>query len=202
MMWKNAVTNDAEAASAEEGRLILSAAEVLRELGFKIRDISAGSTPTGRGVAQTGLVNEIRPGTYIFYDWMTRLEGACSEEEIAAFVAATVVSTPSPGLAVIDAGVKTFSADVRLNEPPFALPGFAKVAGRDDLILDRLNEEHGMLWVSSENSKTGETGLRVGDVLRLIPGHICTAVNLQDKIYALEGGGLSEIPVDARGKVR
>ncbi|MDR1664493.1 MAG: alanine racemase, partial [Clostridiales bacterium] len=34
MMWKNAVTNDAEAASAEEGRLILSAAEVLRELGF------------------------------------------------------------------------------------------------------------------------------------------------------------------------
>lgn len=197
MILEHNVTNDAEAAGREEGRMIAAAAAELGKLGFDIRDISAGSTPTGLSVAATGLVNEIRPGTYVFYDWMTMREGACSEDDIAASVWATVVSVPEPGLAVVDAGSKMLAADVRLNSAPANLAGFARVAGRDDLILDRLNEEHGMI-----RSTGGDTGLTVGQRLRLIPAHICTAVNLQDRIYTWDGKNIGEITVDARGCVR
>jgi D-serine deaminase-like pyridoxal phosphate-dependent protein len=197
MIFQNTATEDVNAAGEEEGRLIGEAAEILRCLGYNIKDVSAGSTPTGLTSAKTGLVNEIRPGTYVFYDWMTQIAGCCAEGDIAAHVLSTVVSAPSEGLAVIDAGAKTLPADVRLNVPPHFFNGFARIAGRDDLILDRLSEEHGMI----RSAFGGETGLRVGDTVKLIPSHICTAVNLQDYMYANENGSYRAVKIDARGKV-
>jgi len=198
LLYKGQATTSVQAAGEEEGQLIKVAANTLRDLDFDIRDISAGSTPTGLSVAKTGLVNEIRPGTYVFHDWMTNLQGVCEEIDIAAYIAATVVSTPTPSLAVVDAGVKALAADVRLNVPPIPLPGFARVVGRDDLILDRSNEEHGIIRTATNG---GETGLKIGDTLKLIPAHICTAINLQDYFFADDGGSLRRIKVDARGRV-
>ena len=190
-------TIDKDAAGAEEGALISQAVTILRGLGFDIRDVSAGSTPTGASVAKSGGATEIRPGTYIFHDLHTMASGVCSEDDIAAYVYATVVNTREPGLAVLDAGSKTLAADVRLNARPFPFAGFAKVAGRDELILDRVNEEHGMI-----RAINGETGLNVGDVLALMPSHICPVINLQNYFYLLENGDLRKITVDARGMVR
>jgi len=197
LLYKNEATTDIQAAGEEEGQLIMAAVDVLRNIGFNICDISAGSTPTALSVAKTGLVNEIRPGTYVFHDWSTWLQGVCEENDIAAYVAATVISTPTPTCAVIDAGVKTLAADVRLHVPPLSLPGYAYIVGRDDLVLDRLNEEHGMIRAYNG----GETGLRVGDILKLIPAHICPVINLQDYFYAQEGENLRKVCVDARGRV-
>jgi D-serine deaminase-like pyridoxal phosphate-dependent protein len=196
MVHENTATADALAAGAEEGRLLSEAVNTLRDLGFNLRDISAGSTPTGLAVAGTGLVNEIRPGTYVYHDWTTLRQGVCGADEIAAQVWATVISAPSPELAVIDAGVKALAADVRLNTPPVMLPGFACITGRNNLILDRLNEEHGMVRAADG----GDTGLQVGNVLALTPAHICTAINLQDFIYAREGEIFRKIKIDARGR--
>lgn len=197
MIYENKATLDANAAGKEEGRFIAEAAAKLRGLGLRIDDISAGSTPTGLAAAETGLVNEIRPGTYVYHDWMTFKQGACRESDIATHIMATVVSTPTPELAVIDAGTKTLAADVRLYTPPLDFPGFAYVVGREDLVLDRMNEEHGML----RHVRNEKTGLTIGDRLRLIPAHICTAVNLHDDIYALEDGVFRKLLVDARGRV-
>ncbi|MCL2286376.1 MAG: alanine racemase [Firmicutes bacterium] len=197
LLYKNEATADVQAAGEEEGELIKKAADLLHKLGLNIRDISAGSTPTGLSVAKTGLVNEIRPGTYVFYDWSTWLQGVCSEDNIAACVIATVVSTPSDTHAVIDAGVKTLAADVRLNMPTLPLTGFARITGRDDLILDRLSEEHGMIRAANG----GETGLKVGEVLKLIPAHICPVINLKDYFYVQENGDFRKARVDARGRV-
>ena len=197
LVLDHAPTADCDAAGAEEGALIARAVEALRGLGFDIRDISAGSTPTGASVAKTGCVNEIRPGTYIFHDLHTWASGACAEDDIAACVYATVVNTREKSLAVVDAGSKTLAADVRLNAGPTPFTGFAKIAGRDDLILDRVNEEHGMV-----RAKNGETGLKVGDVLALLPSHICPVINLQNYIYLQENGNLRKLPIDARGYVR
>ena len=197
LLYKNEATADVHAAGKEEGELIKKAADTLRELGFDIRDISAGSTPTGLSVAKTGLVNEIRPGTYVLHDWSTLLLGVCNEDDIAACVMATVVSTPSDTHAVIDAGVKTLAADVRLNTPTLPLTGFARITGRDDLILDRLSEEHGMVRAANG----GETGLKVGEVLRLVPAHICPVINLQDYLYVKENEDFRKVRVDARGRV-
>ena len=172
-------------------------AQVAKELeaaGVPVADISAGSTPTGLAVAQTGLVNEIRPGTYIFNDYMLTKEGAATLEDIAGYYYVTVVSTPCDEYAVIDGGTKTFPMDIPLDAPPYHYPGYAIVEGREDLTLRRMNEEHGMLV-----SKTGRTGLKVGQKLRLIPIHICTAVNLQNQVYLLQDGELILQKVDARG---
>jgi D-serine deaminase-like pyridoxal phosphate-dependent protein len=58
-----------------------------------------------------------------------------------------------------------------------------------------MNEEHGIV-----TSEKGDTGLHVGDILTLIPNHVCTAINMQNSIYLLnEDETLTRAAVDARG---
>lgn len=194
LVYQGAPTTDGLLAAKEEGELMQQIAAGIQKAGVPITDISAGSTPTGAAVAATGMVNEIRPGTYIFKDYMLVKEGAARMEEIAARIFVTVVSTPRPDYAVIDGGTKTFPMDIPLNAPPYFYPGYALVEGNSDLLLQRMNEEHGMLV-----SLRGETGLQVGQKLALIPIHICTALNMQNQVYLYEDGQLSAGRVDARG---
>ena len=194
MIWHDRPTQDRKRAGEEEGQLMWELAVRLREEGLDIKDISAGSTPTGDIVAETGKVTEIRPGTYIFNDHMLCCEGWATDGEITGHIYATVVSTPYPSYAVIDGGTKTFPTDVPLEQPPYYYPGYALIEGRPDLRLVRLNEEHGII-----ESRTGQTGLRVGQVMKLIPIHICTAINMQNSVYEHSGKRLRKIPVDARG---
>jgi D-serine deaminase-like pyridoxal phosphate-dependent protein len=186
-------TLDLEKAGLEEGKLMVSLADRIREEGIEIEDVSLGSTPTAGYAGEVEGVTEIRPGTYVFYDRMQARLGACSLDECAATVVCTVVSRPSEDLAVIDGGSKTFATDVQ----PDALRGFGHVVGYPDIVLERLNEEHGMLRVRSEHN------LKVGDTLRIIPNHVCSTVNLHDAVYLMnEDGTVEELRVEARGKVR
>ena len=57
-----------------------------------------------------------------------------------------------------------------------------------------MSEEHGIVTAAD-----GETGLRVGQLLELIPIHVCPAVNLQNKLFLYERGQLTSLPVAARG---
>ena len=187
-------TVDNAAAGAEEAQMMDDAAKALREAGIDIREVSGGSSPTGPWVARSGKVDEVRPGTYIFKDYILWKEGVALPEEIAAFVVATVVSTPCDEYAVIDGGTKVFPTDIMLNEAPYFYEGYAKVVDNDDLCLTRVNEEHGML-----TSKCGKTGLKVGQKLLLYPGHVCTTINLRNEVYLLDENGVHRQKVDARG---
>jgi D-serine deaminase-like pyridoxal phosphate-dependent protein len=189
-------TLDLEGAGLQEGELMASVAGRIRERGISIRDVSLGSTPTARHAAGVAGVTEIRPGTYVFYDRMQARMGACSFEDCAAEVVATVVSRPTGDLAVIDGGSKTFATDVQPGGNPLNLAGFGEVVGHPEAVLERLTEEHGMIWLR------GESDIRVGDTLRIIPNHVCSTVNLHDTLYlAGEDGILEQMPVAARGKV-
>lgn len=194
LLYQDSPTTDNALAGAEEGQIMADTAQMLRSLGLTIVDISAGSTPTAAACAQTGLVTEIRPGTYVFYDQMNVMENSCTADEIAACCYATVVSTPTPAYAILDMGAKMLGGDVILNQPPFYYKGYAYAPDHPHLLVNRMYEEHGI--ISSEN---GETGLAVGQIIRLIPTHICTAVNLQNYIYGISQGNLRKLPVDARG---
>ena len=194
LVYQGKPTDDNERAAREEGELMRDIATAIREAGIPIRDVSAGSTPTGVAVAATGLVTEIRPGTYIFKDVMLTRENAGTVEEIAVRLYATVVSTPTEEYAVIDGGTKTFPMDVSILTPPMNYPGYAAVEGRDDLHLSRMNEEHGMLV-----SDRCQTGLTVGQKIALLPIHVCTALNMQNQVYLLENGQLRLERVAARG---
>ncbi|MDO4306425.1 MAG: alanine racemase [Eubacteriales bacterium] len=194
LVYRGKPTMDNHMAGVEEGELMEQIAAELRDAGVVIEEISAGSTPTGLEVAKTGKVDEIRPGTYIFNDYMMYKEHAAFPDEIAVRIYATVVSTPCKEYAVIDGGTKTFPKDVCLDAPPCCYPGYAFVVENDDLRLRRINEEHGMLV-----SRKGDTGLHVGDVVELIPIHVCTAVNMQNYVYLYDGKGIQKEPVAARG---
>jgi D-serine deaminase-like pyridoxal phosphate-dependent protein len=194
---RGAKTLELEKAGLEEGQLMVSLAEQMREGGIGVDDVSVGSTPTAEHVAKVEGVTEIRPGTYVFYDRMQARLGACSLEECAAVVVCTVVSRPTRDLAVIDGGSKTFATDVAPGAEPLNLEGYGHVIGYPDAMLERLTEEHGMLSVDED------CDLDVGDTLQIIPNHICSTVNLHDEVCLLgEDGVVKETRVEARGKVR
>lgn len=193
-MYDGTTTTDNALAGVQEGQLLAQIAGELKQHGIKIKEISGGSSPTGKWVAESGGVTEIRPGTYIFKDCMLWKEGVAQLEELSAFVVATVVSTPCKKYAVIDGGSKVFPTDILLNQAPYFYEGYAKVVGNDDLILTRVNEEHGML-----QSKSKDTKLTVGQKIMLYPGHICTTINLRNYVYLTDGKTVKKQLVDARG---
>ena len=190
-------TLELEKAGLEEGQIMVSLADQMRERAIGVDDVSVGSTPTAEHVAKVDGVTEIRPGTYVFYDRMQARLDACSLDECAAVVVCTVVSRPAPDLVVIDGGSKTFATDVGPGAEPLYLEGYGHVVGYPHAVLERLTEEHGMLSVDED------CDLKVGDTLQIIPNHICSTVNLHDEVYLVgEDGGVEETRVAARGKVR
>ena len=190
-------TLELEKAGLEEGQIMVSLADQMRERGIGVDEVSVGSTPTAEYVAKVDGVTEIRPGTYVFYDRMQARLGACSLDECAAVVVCTAVSRPALDLAIIDGGSKTFATDVGPGAEPLNLEGYGHVVGYPDAVLERLTEEHGMLSVDEDCE------LEVGDTLQIIPNHICSTVNLHDEVYIAWGdGGVEETRVEARGKVR
>ena len=73
--------------------------------------VSGGSTPTLWHTHELDGVTEFRPGTYVYNDRTTAAIGACSWDDCALTVLATVVSTAVPGQAVIDAGSKSLGRE-------------------------------------------------------------------------------------------
>lgn len=150
-----------------------------------------GCSVTAFAMAEESGITGVRPGAYVFGDLLlTRITRAMPEKAAALVVAATVVDKPREGLALIDAGSKVFSSD-RLGDKPMALPLDGRAFG-----LTRLSEEHGFL--------TGEQvdELNVGEVVALIPWHVCPVVNLMGRMLAWEPDRpLREIDVEARGCV-
>ncbi|MBO1004814.1 alanine racemase [Pseudogracilibacillus auburnensis] len=188
-------TLEREKAGVEEGKLMVELAEQMRSAGIAIKDISVGSTPTAPYAATVKGITEVRPGTYVFYDRMQVALGACSLEECAGVVRATVVSRPSAELMIIDGGSKTFATDVAPDMSPLFLKGYGHIIEAPHAVLGRLSEEHGMIQMNKNDP------FQVGDVLHIIPNHICSTVNLHNKVYLDHAGKWEEKIIEARGKL-
>jgi D-serine deaminase-like pyridoxal phosphate-dependent protein len=170
------------------------ALEDVHALGLKAAVVSGGNTPTAFQSHLLPGMTEIRSGTYIFNDRNTVFSGACGVQDCAAWVLTTVVSNAVAGQVIIDAGSKTFSSDGYWG----AQPSFGHVLEAPQAVLGKMNEEHGFLDIR----ETGRA-FRVGEQLRIIPNHICPAVNLQDKVYGLRGDQVEQIwDVLGRGKLQ
>jgi D-serine deaminase-like pyridoxal phosphate-dependent protein len=158
----------------------------LEQAGHEVRVVSAGSSLTARYLTAADGITEIRPGTYIYNDLRTLGCWSCTAEEIAVSMLATVVSTGDGGARVtVDAGSKTLTTT---KDPVY---GHGHLASRPDATVARLSEEHGVLTV---------TGARpaVGDLVRVLPVHVCVWSDLQPEVYGTRGGEIVErINVDA-----
>ncbi len=162
--------------------------------GIPVGAVSGGSTPTLFHSHEMPGLTEIRPGTYVFNDVNTVLSGGCEWEECAASLLATVVSTSRPGQVIVDGGSKTFSSDRLVNSPDAT---FGRVIEAPDARFHKMNEEHGFIDVS----RAGRS-FTIGDRVRIIPNHVCTAMNLHDQVYGVRGESVEAVwLVDARGKL-
>ncbi|HEU4434907.1 MAG TPA: alanine racemase [Pyrinomonadaceae bacterium] len=167
----------------------------LEAAGLPVEIVSGGSTPTAReGHLFTG-VNEIRPGMYIFNDRNMLGVGVAQLEDCALSVITTVVSTSVPGRAIVDAGSKTLSSD--RHEMPDG-KGFGMIKTDPDAEVERLSEEHGNLNIARSRRQ-----YRVGERLEIIPNHVCSTVNMHNRIYGVSGGRVETVwEVAGRGKVQ
>jgi D-serine deaminase-like pyridoxal phosphate-dependent protein len=179
--------------SHREAADLAATAEACERAGVEIREISVGATPTAAWVA--GPSTESRPGTYVFGDVQQMRLGVATEADCAATVLTTVVARPWEDRFVIDAGSKSLTSDGG-DGPPF--PGRGVIAGRPDLRLDFLTEEHGVGHV-----EPGGGDLRIGDRLRVIPLHVCPCVNLFDAAAGVRGDRVErDVAIAARGRSR
>jgi D-serine deaminase-like pyridoxal phosphate-dependent protein len=166
-----------------------------REAGLQVEIVSGGSTPSAEFAHLIPGLTEIRPGTYVYNDLNTLNQGACQIEDCAARVVTTVVSTAVPGRAIIDGGSKTFSSDLLGSG---SKSGYGYVVEAPDAPIIKLNEEHGHLDITRSAHK-----FYVGEVLTVVPNHVCTCVNMHDEVFTLRDGmGVGSWRVAARGKIR
>jgi len=181
------------AAADEEVAGLAMAAESLRREGIEPAVVSAGSTPTAVLSARAPVTEE-RPGTYVLGDrQQTVLAGEPSgfDESVALVVAATVVSHGTRGGFLVDAGAKVLTKDVA----PY-LAGHGVVLGYPDAVLTRVNDHHGTAEVPAGTARPA-----IGEVVCIVPNHVCPVVNLVDELVVVSGGRVVDRwPVDARGR--
>lgn len=169
--------------------------ESFRKAGLSPELVSGGSTPTLFHSHEIDGLNEIRPGTYVFNDLNTIASGACVLADCAASVLVTVVSTPRANTAIVDGGSKTFSSDRLSGSTDVTFGRVVEVPGTR---FHKMNEEHGFF-----DTAKSEREFHTGEKVRIIPNHVCVAVNLHETVYGVRGEDVERSwKVEGRGRLQ
>jgi D-serine deaminase-like pyridoxal phosphate-dependent protein len=175
--------------------ILMKIAAHLEEREFIIEEVITAGTPSlpcsiSYEPFQNGrFIHRVSPGTVVYND-CSSLSQLPSEfgYKPAALVLSTVVSHPRPGRLTCDAGHKTVSAD-------HGVPT-CRVIGRDDLSPSQPSEEH--LPIDAAASSTLPD---LGEMLYLMPRHVCPTVNNFDHaLIAIDGRIVQMDEVTARGR--
>jgi D-serine deaminase-like pyridoxal phosphate-dependent protein len=137
----------------------------------------------------SGVYDELQPGSYVFMDadYARNADDGNSTRQFehSLFVWATVMSRPTDNRAIVDAGLKAVSVD----------SGMPLLHGYDEAEYVRASDEHGKLDIKRPTNR-----LRIGDKVRLVPGHCDPTVNLYDWYVGVRDGRVEAIwPISARG---
>lgn len=168
--------------------LVRTTTRLLGEAGIPCNYVTGAGTGSYMFEAGSSVYHELQAGSYIFMDadyarneWT---ESGIPKFEHSLFVWTTVMSAPSLQRVVVDAGLKASSIDS-------GMPGVADYA---DVEYVKASDEHGVLQIS------GATRFKVGDKLKLIPGHCDPTVNLYDSYVCMRNGRVEALwPISARG---
>lgn len=199
----------AKQAVADEQRALKEAATAMAKIGIEAKVISSGSTPSAGVSAESSLtsgkskslVNELRPGVYVFNDAQQLELGTCTAKEVALWAVATVVSVTGNRM-ILDSGSKTLGAD----KAAWAT-GYGRLLDFPEARIEALSEHHATaVFPETKTSKAGTKASggklpKIGDLIRVAPNHVCNAVNLVDRVYLLENQKVvGSLKVAARGK--
>lgn len=167
--------------------LLRDTVDLLREHNHDIPIVTGGGSGTAAMDVENGILNEVQAGSFLLMDVLYRNTGVPFEN--ALFCRSTIISRPTPERAVCDAGGKTLSVD---GGPPELIghPGVRYLRGSD---------EHGSIAVDPAEQ---DRELSVGDVVTLLPSHVCTTVNLHDLFVGVRRGKVETIwPISTRGHI-
>ena len=180
-----------EDAMAETQAFLNAAVAGVRELGLEPRVVSSGGTPNLLNLGKINGVTEHRAGTSVFNDRMMLAAGVARLEDCALTVYATVVSRAGAERGILDAGSKTLTSDTG------GLEGHGLILEHPQARIARFAEEHGFLDLAGCNDRP-----QIGDVVRIVPNHVCVVVNMVDRLVTVRGDRIvGEIPVAARGRL-
>jgi len=175
-------------ASQDEVAALTLAANTLEAAGYSVAERSGGSTPSLHSTQD--FLTETRAGVYALGDAQQLELGTMAMEDIALSIVTTVVSART-NTAVVDAGSKVMGAD----KASFAT-GYGRVLGQPEARIVAMSEHHATLKFPE-----GSPPFLPGDILHLIPNHVCNAVNLVDEIVVrAEGSTPQTWAVAARGR--
>jgi D-serine deaminase-like pyridoxal phosphate-dependent protein len=181
------------AAHAGYDRLMQLVTEAARN-GFDVPELITAGSPTFscslsyEAFRGAPFVHRISPGTIVYCD-ATSMAQLPAEYGYApaAVVVTRVVSHPSRGMVTCDAGHKSVSADAGV---PTCI-----VMGHPELRPMGPSEEHLPMQVSSGAAPA------LGEVLYLIPRHVCPTVNNFDTALLVRNGEIQSMEkVSARGR--
>ncbi|MGF6229939.1 3-hydroxy-D-aspartate aldolase [Inquilinus ginsengisoli] len=173
------------AAIAEAAQAAGRTVEDLRRAGLDCPIVGGAGTGTFALEAASGVFTELQVGSYAFMDADYARNDPPPPFRQALFVLATVMSVPRDGAAVVDAGHKALPTD----------SGMPLVWGRDGIRYEGPSDEHGRLVVDP-----GAARPRLGERLRLVPGHCDPTVDRYDWYVGTRNGRVECLwPVAARG---
>ncbi|MCR8672062.1 D-TA family PLP-dependent enzyme, partial [Agrococcus sp. HG114] len=160
---------------------LAAAAESMRRAGLPPRVVSGGSTPSFAAALELeSAVTELRPGVSVFGDAQQWELGTVAPADIALTAHATVVSHAG-GRLVLDAGSKVIGPD----RAPWAT-GHGRLLDHPDARIVQLSEHHAIAELP------GEPLPPLGSRVRVVPNHVCMAVNLVDELHVFDRGGDAE----------
>ncbi len=214
-----AAPRDGEDKSAAFRRVMAEARDRMLEVGVKLRsagisgalsgefEISMGSTPSMYVFENRSLkgfrITEIRPGNYVFNDMIQVSQGACTLDDCALTVLATVVSRHRDAKGTerlfLDAGRKVFTSDAAPGREGYGcvLYNASRMVAHPHVRLAGLSEEHG--WCRVRGGAT----FAVGDKVRVVPNHACVVANMLPEAMVVKSGEVVSVwSVDARGCVQ
>ena len=170
---------------------VKEAVAALEAVDLKPDLVSGGGTGSYYFESNSGVYNELQCGSYAFmdadYGRIRDKDGNridTGEWENAFFILTQVMSHAKADKAICDAGLKAQSVD----------SGLPVIFGRTDVEYVKCSDEHGVIADPSGV-------LKVGDKLKLVPGHCDPTANVHDWYVGVRGGKVETLwQVSARGK--
>jgi D-serine deaminase-like pyridoxal phosphate-dependent protein len=155
---------------------VMQMRSTLQASGYENLTLVAGGSPTFALLAASE-DTECGPGTFVFWDMNYRNDVPEQAFEFAALILTRVVSLPSTNKVAIDLGHKAIASEGLLNKRAFFL-------NAPELKPISHSEEHMVV-----EAPTGHT-YQVGDVLYVVPYHICPTVALYSEALCFLNGKL------------
>ncbi len=157
--------------------------------------ISVGDTPTCSVVEDFSMVDEIRPGNFVFYDLTQAQIGSNHLDQIAVAMACPIVAIhPEKNEIIMYGGGVHFAKDAY--QDPKLGTIYGKVVEKtatgwgntiDGIYVKSLSQEHGIISVSTELINN----YKIGDILYILPVHACLTADCHQTYQLLDNTVIS-----------